>query len=170
MKNIPIGQILVENGFLKEDQLEEALEKQRSEPGKKLGDVLLELGYVSETQLAQALSIRLKVPFIDLTTTKIDIEAVKKIPEAIAKKNCCVAFQMTDSRLTVATDDPINFYIFEELKVISGMEIHAMIATRTAINETISKAYSQQTVSNVMDNLNKEYTGNTDSVIQDDPE
>ena len=35
MKNIPIGQILVENGFLKEDQLEEALEKQRSEPGKK---------------------------------------------------------------------------------------------------------------------------------------
>ena len=41
MKNIPIGQILVENGFLKEDQLEEALEKQRSEPGKKLGDVFL---------------------------------------------------------------------------------------------------------------------------------
>ncbi|MBP3335149.1 MAG: Flp pilus assembly complex ATPase component TadA [Ruminiclostridium sp.] len=170
MKNIPIGQILVENGFLKEDQLNEALEKQRTEPGKKLGDVLLELGYVSETQLAQALSIRLKVPFIDLTTTKIDIEAVKKIPETIAKKNCCVAFQMTDSRLTVATDDPINFYIFEELKVISGMEIHAMIATRTAINETINKAYSQQTVSNVMDNLNKEYNNATDSVIQDDPE
>ncbi|MBP3923121.1 MAG: Flp pilus assembly complex ATPase component TadA [Ruminiclostridium sp.] len=163
MKNVPIGQILLENGFLVKDQLDSALEKQREmqaeRPGIKLGDVLLELGYVSETQLAQALSIRLKVPFIDLTTTKIDIEAVKKIPEAIAKKNCCVAFQMSDSRLTVATDDPINFYIFEELKVISGMEIHAMLATRTAINETINKAYSQQTVSNVMDNLNREYTG-----------
>ena len=92
MKNIPIGQILVENGFLKEEQLQQALEKQKTENGKKLGDVLLEMGYVSETQLAQALSIRLKVPFVDLTTTKIDIEAVKKIPEAIAKKNCCVAF------------------------------------------------------------------------------
>ena len=57
MKNIPIGQILVENGFLKETQLNEALEKQKEEPGKKLGDVLLELGYVSETQLAQALSL-----------------------------------------------------------------------------------------------------------------
>lgn len=163
MKNVPIGQILLENGFLVQNQLDSALEKQREmqaeRPGIKLGDVLLELGYVSETQLAQALSIRLKVPFIDLTTTKIDIEAVKKIPEAIAKKNCCVAFQMSDSRLTVATDDPINFYIFEELKVISGMEIHAMLATRTAINETINKAYSQQTVSNVMDNLNREYTG-----------
>jgi type IV pilus assembly protein PilB len=163
MKNVPIGQILLENGFLVQNQLDSALEKQREmqaeRPGIKLGDVLLELGYVSETQLAQALSIRLKVPFIDLTTTKIDIEAVKKIPEAIAKKNCCVAFQMSDTRLTVATDDPINFYIFEELKVISGMEIHAMLATRTAINETINKAYSQQTVSNVMDNLNREYTG-----------
>lgn len=163
MKNVPIGQILLENGFLVQNQLDSALEKQREmqaeRPGIKLGDVLLELGYVSETQLAQALSIRLKVPFIDLTTTKIDIEAVKKIPEAIAKKNCCVAFQMSESRLTVATDDPINFYIFEELKVISGMEIHAMLATRTAINETINKAYSQQTVSNVMDNLNREYTG-----------
>ena len=168
MKNIPIGQILVENGFLKEEQLQQALEKQKTENGKKLGDVLLEMGYVSETQLAQALSIRLKVPFVDLTTTKIDIEAVKKIPEAIAKKNCCVAFQKTDSRLTVATDDPINFYIFEELKVISGMEIHAMLATRTAINETINKAYSQQTVSNVMDNLNKEYTG--DEISQEDAE
>ena len=163
MKNVPIGQILLENGFLVQEQLDNALAKQRElqaeRPGLKLGDVLLELGYVSETQLAQALSIRLKVPFIDLTTTKIDIEAVKKIPEAIAKKNCCVAFQMTDTRLTVATDDPINFYIFEELKVISGMEIHAMLATRTAITETINKAYSQQTVSNVMDNLNREYTG-----------
>ena len=163
MKNVPIGQILLENGFLVQEQLDSALAKQREmqaeTPGIKLGDVLLELGYVSETQLAHALSIRLKVPFIDLTTTKIDIEAVKKIPEAIAKKNCCVAFQMSDTRLTVATDDPINFYIFEELKVISGMEIHAMLATRTAINETINKAYSQQTVSNVMDNLNREYTG-----------
>ena len=168
MKNIPIGQILVENGFLKEEQLQQALEKQKTENGKKLGDVLLEMGYVSETQLAQALSIRLKVPFVDLTTTKIDIEAVKKIPEDIAKKKCCVAFQKTDSRLTVATDDPINFYIFEELKVISGMEIHAMLATRTAINETINQAYSQQTVSNVMDNLNKEYTG--DEISQEDAE
>lgn len=165
MRNIPIGQILVENGFLKESQLQDALDKQKSSGGKKLGDVLLELGYVSETQLAQALSIRLKVPFVDLTTTKVDIEAVKKIPEDIAKKNCCVAFQMTDSRLTVATDDPINFYIFEELKVISGMEIHAMLATRTAINETIGKAYSQQTVSTVMDNLNKEYTGETGELV-----
>ncbi|MBR4305918.1 MAG: type II secretion system protein GspE, partial [Ruminiclostridium sp.] len=107
-KNLPIGQILVEKGYLLQAQLEEALSKQRElqidRPNIKLGDVLLELGYVSETQLAHALSDRLKVPFVDLTTTKIDIEAVKKIPEAIARKNCCVAIQMKDSRLTVATD------------------------------------------------------------------
>lgn len=168
MKNLPIGQILVENGFLTPKQLDEALEKQQAMPNMKLGDVLLELGMVSETQLAQALSIRLKVPFVDLTNTKIDIEAVKRIPEAMAKKNCVVAFQQTDDRLTVATNDPINFYIFEELKVIAGTEIHAMLATKTAILDTINKAYSQQTVSNVMDDLSKEYTG--DGVTQEDAE
>lgn len=168
MKNIRIGELLVESGYLTNEQLQEALAKQSENPGMKLGDALLEFGYVSETQLAQALSVRLKVPFVDLTTTKVDIEAVKKIPEETAKKYCCVAYEKSSSRLTVATIDPINFYIFEELKVISGMEIHPVLATRSAINETINKAYSQQTVSSVMDNLNKEYTG--DDISQEDLE
>ena len=49
-----------------------------------LGDILLEMNLVSETQLAQALSIRLKVPFVDLASIKVDGEAVQKIPEG-----CC---------------------------------------------------------------------------------
>lgn len=70
IKNVPIGQILVENGFISEKQLNDALAKQQSSGGKMLGDVMLEMGLVSETQLAQALSIRLKVPFIDLSSRK----------------------------------------------------------------------------------------------------
>jgi type IV pilus assembly protein PilB len=50
IKNLPIGQILVENGFITKDQLEDALIKQKqSEGGKMLGDVMLEMGLVSET-------------------------------------------------------------------------------------------------------------------------
>lgn len=80
IKNLPIGKILVENGFITDAQLNDALEKQRSSEGKMLGDIMLEMGLVSETQLAQALSIRLKVPFVDLSTTQINREAVMKIP------------------------------------------------------------------------------------------
>lgn len=156
MKNIRVGEILVENGFITPKQLEQALEKQKSRPGVMLGDLLIELGYVSETQFAQALSMRLKVPFVDLTTVPISIDAVKKIPESIARKNTVIAFAIDDYTLTVATNDPINFYIFEDLKAITGMEIHAMLAPKNVIVQTIDKMYSQQVVSNAMDDLKSE--------------
>ena len=94
MKIIPIGQLLVEAGYITEQQLNEALIKQKSsEKQEKIGDVLLRLGMVSETQLVHALSTRLKVPYIDLVTAKIDIESVKKIPEDVAKKNTVIGFK-----------------------------------------------------------------------------
>ncbi len=159
MKNVPIGQILLESGYITKQHLEDALVKQK-ETGKKLGDMLLEMGFVSETQLAQALSQRLKVPYIDLTTTKIESEAAKKIPEAIAKKNTVIAFKINNGRLYVATNDPVNFYIFEELKIQTGMEIHAMLATKSSILDAIGKVYTATNVSNVMNDIDKEYDAN----------
>ena len=153
IKNLPIGKILVENGFITETQLEEALAKQRSSDGKMLGDVMLEMGLVSETQLAQALSIRLKVPFVDLSTTQINREAVMKIPEEKAKEKLVLAYAINNNRLLVATNDPINFYIFEELKVQTGMEIVPQISTKTAITEAIGKFYSQQQVDSAVSEL-----------------
>ncbi|MCL2109243.1 MAG: Flp pilus assembly complex ATPase component TadA [Oscillospiraceae bacterium] len=169
MKNIPIGQLLVESGFITEQQLDAALRKQKNKEenpeGLKLGDMVLKLGYVSETQLVHALSTRLKIPFVDLTTTKIDVEAVKKIPENMARKHVCVAFRMQSGRLHVATNDPINFFIFDELKVLTGMEIHPMLSTRSSIMDTIGKIYTQSTTTGVLDDLDKEYaTGGPDGV------
>ena len=105
IRNLPIGQILVENGFINEKQLAEALEKQKSSGGKMLGDVMLEMGLVSETQLAQALSIRLKVPFVDLASVQINKDAVMKIPEQTAREKTVIAFDMHNNRLMVASND-----------------------------------------------------------------
>ncbi|MBQ8193907.1 MAG: Flp pilus assembly complex ATPase component TadA [Oscillospiraceae bacterium] len=152
-KNLPIGEILRENGFITKEQLEDALMKQKQSEGKMLGDVLLEMGLVSETQLAQALSIRLKVPFVDLSTTQINREAVMKIPEEKAKEKLVLAYAINNNRLMVATNDPINFYIFEELKVQTGMEIIPQLSTKTAIEEAIGKFYSQQNVDKAVNEL-----------------
>ena len=154
MNNLPIGKILVNNGFITEKQLEEALDTQKASGGKMLGDVMLEMGLVSETQLAQALSIRLKVPFVDLSTVQINREAVMKIPEDKAKEKLVLAFAISNNKLLVATNDPINFYIFEDLKVQTGMEIVPQISTKTAIQEAISRFYSQQQVASAVGELN----------------
>ncbi len=156
IKNVPIGQILVENGFISEKQLNEALAKQQTSGGKMLGDVMLEMGLVSETQLAQALSIRLKVPFIDLSSRKINTEAVGKIQEEIAREKCVFAFEINHGRLMVATNDPVNFYIFEDLKVATGMEIVPQISTKTMIEAAINKFYSSQAIDSTVNELENE--------------
>lgn len=156
IKNVPIGQILVENGFISEKQLTEALAKQQASGGQMLGDVMLEMGLVSETQLAQALSIRLKVPFIDLSSRKINTDAVGKIPEQIAREKTVFAFEINHGRLMVATNDPVNFYIFEDLKVITGMEIVPQISTKTMIESAINKFYSTQAIDSTVNELETE--------------
>lgn len=153
VKNIRIGEVLLESGFISEKQLQDALNKQRSSDGKKLGDVVLEMGLVSETQLAQALSIRLKVPFVDLSSVKVSTEAVSKIPEAVAKEKTVFAYGINHNRLLVATDDPVNFYIFEDLKVTTGMEVVPQISTKTQIQAAINKFYSTQAIDNTMSEL-----------------
>lgn len=161
MKSVPIGQLLVESGYITEEQLNDALARQKTEfNGAKIGEVLLDLGYVSETQVVHALSARLKVPYIDLVTAKIDIDAVKKIPEEVARKNNVIGYRTQSGRLFVATNDPVNFIIFEELKISAGMEIVPTLATKSAITEAINRAYSQNTVSDMMNDINKEYDAN----------
>ena len=156
IKNVPIGTILVENGFITDAQLDEALTAQRASGGKMLGDVMLEMGLVSETQLAQALSIRLKVPFIDLSSRKISTDAVSKIPEEIARDKTVFAFEINHGRLMVATNDPVNFYVFEDLKVATGMEIVPQISTKTMIEAAINKYYSSQAIESTVSDLESE--------------
>ena len=161
MKSVPIGQLLVESGYITEDQLNEALFQQKAKyAGQKIGEILLKMGFVSETQVVHALSARLKVPYIDLVTAKIDIEAVRKIPEDVARKNTVIGYKAAGGRLFVATNDPVNFYIFEELKITSGMEIVPMLATKSAITDAIDRAYSQNATSDIMNDINQEYDAN----------
>lgn len=160
-RNVRIGDLLVEHGFINEKQLQEALNKQKESGGKMIGEIILEMGLVSETQLAQALSIRLKVPFVDLAAVKINTEAVMKIPEDIAREKCVLAFDINNNRLLVATNDPINFYIFEDLKVRTGMDIIPQISTKTAIEEAIGKFYASQAVDNAVDELANERMADT---------
>ncbi len=155
IKNIRIGEVLLESGFISQSQLDDALNKQKGS-GKMLGDIVLEMGLVSETQLAQALSIRLKVPFVDLSSVKVSTEAVSKIPEAIAKEKTVFAYAINHNRLMVATNDPVNFYIFEDLKVTTGMEVVPQISTKSQIEAAINKFYSSQALDSTMNELENE--------------
>lgn len=162
MKNVPIGQYMVNKGIITEEQLQNVLEAKKKEnvPGKFFGDYLLELKYVTDVQFAQVLSEKLNVPFVDLTDPNLVIsqEAVKKIPEALAKKHNVIAIKITGKRLTVATNDPVNFYIFEDIKVTTGMDVVPVIATKDAITKAIGKNYSMQNTDSILDSVNEQFS------------
>ena len=150
MRNIRIGDYLVEQGLITQEQLEKVLEAQREAQGtKRFGDVIVELGFLSETKFTQALAGKLKVAYVDLSTVDIDEEAVRKVPEALALKHTVIAINIQGRRLTVATDDPINFNILEDIKVSTGMDTVPVLATKTAIKKMIGKHYSMQNVDSV---------------------
>lgn len=161
MKNIPVGQYMVNEGIITEEQLNNVLEAKKNDnvPGKYFGDYIIELGYVTDVQFAQVLAKKLNVPFVDLDNpeTVIDLEAVNKIPEQLAKKHNIIAIKITGKRLTVATNDPVNFYIFEDIKVTTGMDVVPVLATKKAIVKAIGKQYSMQNVGNVVESVEDQF-------------
>ena len=162
MKNIPIGQYMVNEGIITEQQLQHVLDvkKEENTPGKYFGDYVIELGYVTDVQFGQTLAKKLNVPFIDLDDpeTVVDVEAVRKIPESLAKKHTIIAIKVTGKRLTVATHDPVNFYIFEDIKVTTGMDVVPVLATKAAIVKAIGKNYSMQNTSSILDSVENQFS------------
>ncbi|MGN0603967.1 MAG: GspE/PulE family protein [Oscillospiraceae bacterium] len=171
MKNIPIGQYMVNEGIITEEQLQHVLDVKKEEnvPGKFFGDYVIELGYVTDVQFAQVLAKKLNVPFVDLNDPElnIDVEAVKKIPEALAKKHTIIAIKITGKRLTVASHDPVNFYIFEDIKVSTGMDVVPVLATKEAITKAIGKSYSMQNTGAILDSVANQF-GDDDLNAMDD--
>ena len=154
MRNVRIGDYLVEQNLITTEQLQEVLAAQKEAQGtKRFGELVVELGFMSEVKFAQALAGKLHVQYVDLDNIEIDYEAVRKVPEALAKKHTVIAINIQGKRLTVATDDPINFIILEDIKVSTGMDTVPVLATRSAINKAIGKCYSMQNVDSVLEGV-----------------
>ena len=154
MRNERIGDYLVGQGLIDQEQLMKVLEVQKESNGsKKFGDIVVELGFMSEQNFTKALAGKMMVKYVDLDSYEINSDAVNKIPEALARKHTVIAIAITGKRLTVATNDPVNFIVFEEIKVSTGMDCIPVLATTTAINKAIGKNYSMQNVDSVVDSL-----------------
>ena len=130
MRNERIGDYLVSQGLITEEQLQKVLATQKESNGaKKFGDVVVELGFMTEINFTKALAGKLRVQYVDLDNTDINTDAVQKVPEALARKHTVIAIAITGKRLTVATNDPVN------------------------INKAIGKCYSMQNVDSVLEGV-----------------
>lgn len=145
MKNVPIGEVLKEYGYITEENIKEALRFQKTEAGngKRLGDLLKELGFVTERQVLEALGKKLEIEMADLSSLRIDTDVTAKIPKQLAVKYNALAVDIVDGRMLVIMSDPLNFYAQEDLKQIAGMPLKILLAEHSVIDDAIEHNYSE---------------------------
>ena len=117
---------------------------------------MIDLGFVTEEQTLHAMSEKLGQPFINIDQVNVDIEAVSKIPEALAKKYKILGFGMKGNVLQVVTSDPMNFYGFEDIRLVTGMDINVSLGTTESVLNAIEYYYSEVSARKAADIANKD--------------
>ena len=134
-----IGDLLKEAGIITEVQILEALDQKRK--NQKLGDALVEQGYITEKQLLSVLEIQLNLESISLYQYPIDDRLVDLLPKDRARKNLALPIKLEGSKLTVAMNDPLDFYAIQEIESTTGYTLVPAIATKDDILQTINRLY-----------------------------
>jgi len=136
-----IGDLLLEKGYLTQDQLEQGLDEQAFS-GKRLGEILVDMGLITEEQLLETVSERLNIPKLSLVTMIIAPEVITKIPVEIARRFTLIPIFELGKTLTVAMADPLNVIALDEIKYRTGLNIKRAIATASEIKASIDEFYS----------------------------
>ena len=137
-----LGEILVRNDVVSEEQLERALEFQKREGGL-LGEILIKLGYVNEHEIVQALTAQYGFPYLPLENYDINVEVAYLIPENVARQYNLIPLDNIGDVITVAMSNPLNTRAIEDLEMITGKKVEVFISTIAAIHESIEKIYKK---------------------------
>jgi len=135
-----IGDILKERGLIRQDELMAALEHQKTS-GLALGQILINIGAITEAQLLKVLGIQAKMEVVRLSELSVPKVVLEKMPGSIARLYNIMPLEWEDETLIVATSDPLNFSIFDDLRFMFNTNVRGKIATHADISEAIQKYY-----------------------------
>jgi len=142
--NLKIGEVLLESGDITKQQLEQALELQKTSTKKKrLGEVLLEYKIVEEGKMLSALAKRLNLKYVTVNDQPIDLKAVGTVPRAVAHKYAILPIGLDGSVLRVLMNDPLDYYAIEDIKFLTGMQIEVAVCKKNEIIKAINESYSE---------------------------
>ncbi|HEX9766983.1 MAG TPA: type IV-A pilus assembly ATPase PilB [Nitriliruptorales bacterium] len=157
-----LGQILVDEGLITLQQLDEAQQLQQR-LGKSLGRILIDQGHVVERDLVSALATQIGMDFVDLSEIDIDPSAVGTISDSIARRYNALPIRYEDGKLVVAMSDPANVFALDDIRTITGMDVKPVVSTRDDITEAIEK-YSSMSgdMESIADDLGDSYSADED--------
>jgi MshEN domain len=141
-RDLPLGQLLVEQDLLSDLNLKRALARAQAE-GKRLGEVLVAEGLIDERRLAQMVAEQEELDFIDLGKYDLDPEAVGLLPAPIAWDCHAVPFAFNETAVKVAVSDPVDGYALELVRTALARPVHFLVATRSEVEAALTEGYAR---------------------------
>ena len=139
-EKIRLGDVLVAQKAISQDQLGSALEQQKKS-GRKLGRVLVELGFVNDEQICEAISKQLNIPFINLKFYNLNPEVVRRLPEAQARRFRAVVLERRRAGYLVGMADPTDLFAYDEIGRLLQSEIELAVVSEALLLHTIDRVY-----------------------------
>ncbi len=137
-----IGQILVDLGYIADEQLEMLLDEQRRRPGELLGKLAESMGLITDEQLAQALAEQMAMKVIALGDLNISTNVIQLVTEPMAQLYKIIPIEFKDDTLTIAMCEPQKLTIQDELRTLLGYNIKAMVATERDVQKAVERYYA----------------------------
>ncbi|MDH3899137.1 MAG: type II secretion system protein GspE, partial [Deltaproteobacteria bacterium] len=154
-----IGDVLVEQGWLSPEALEEGLEAQ-AENGERLGQVLVQQKKITEQELLNALALQLDLEVMESIDDKeLRFDLVEQLPIQYLKKHKIFPFQSEDGTLRIAVNDPLDLEVLDDLRILFGQnEIRPVLVPAREILSAINRTYGQanDTAEQLMQDLGEE--------------
>ncbi|PKH05148.1 GspE/PulE family protein [Moritella sp. Urea-trap-13] len=136
-----LGDLLVGEGIISDEQLGLALKEQRSS-GRKLGATLIHLDFITEEQLLNFLSQQLEIPFLNIATLNIDPQAVLKLPEVHARRHRALVVKADHETLTIALSDPADLNAVEAISsFLSSYQLEFAIVRESQLLPAYDRLY-----------------------------
>lgn len=140
---IRLGDCLLQKGMINEEQLSQALIKQK-ETGSKLGETIVDMGLVSENDMIDVLVEQLGIEYVDIRKIKIDEGAAKLLKEDFLRKNSLIPIgydPLLPNVLRVAMADPMDIIVIDDISIITNLQVDPVLSTKAQINMVIDKLF-----------------------------
>jgi type IV pilus assembly protein PilB len=150
-----LGQILVDLGYLTEDQLWDVLEEQKQSPGEIIGQVAIRMGLVTEAQVTEALAEQWGMPVVSLAETNIPPNVLEIVPQTMADIYKIMPVSLKNNVLTVAMADPQNVAALDDLRNFLGYDVRGAVSNLADVEQAIERHYAdkQDSIEDVIDQL-----------------
>ena len=153
-----LGQILVDLGYLSEDQLWDVLEEQKQSPGEVIGKVAVRLGLVTEAQVSEALAEQWGMQVVNLPEMTIHPKVLEMVPETMASIYKIMPLSLKNNVLTVAMSDPQNVAALDDLRNFLGVDVRGAVSNEMHVTQAIERYYAErhESIESVITSLEKD--------------